>query len=1143
MRFDELRLLAFGPFTNESLDLRGGAPGGLHVIYGPNEAGKSTSLRAVKNFLFGMPRRSPDAHVHPLPRLAVGATISEGERSFVLTRVKRDRNDLLGADGSVVAPELLADLLGHLDERSFSLRFGLDQVELEKGAEALLGGSEEGLFAAGTAGADARSLLRQLEEEAAALYLARGKLPLLNRQNAEYEQAIAELRRSERPVEKWMLQQRAHETAAQEVASIQKQRSLVRGELRRLNRLKAVMSDLLEWQKANLRASELKHVPELPFDAFDRRIQISTQLKEAQVEARRIAEDLRAFEQELAQLPPSSPLADIDDEQLQLGARVGTAISARKDLPKRRAALVEQERQIASLLLELGQSVESSRALLVARQLLVSSEVTGSVNRLITQFSGLAIAVSGAEDRVKVLDEQIVKFTRQDSQCTASDRLPSLEALLAEAHQGQKSLFELEQTSKLQSRRGTQIERLRAQVKCDAPWQVIASHLPPRAQFEAVVTQLGQTRRLLIELRKERDAYRVRLDECNRMRAEEIDLPSDDQLKLARLARDSAILGDRVSDETSPESIMKLVQFADSVVDELRHKADRVYAAEMLGREINDLKEKLTSVETSVGEQMLAEQAEWQNIVQLGQFLSVTIPKSEVDILHWYSDLCSIVEFEAEFQAAQQDLERQKSAVGSVEGRIRRELKETTIELALPGLAVRLEQEIRDALKRQEREQLRESRRIQLTKEHELAGVELHRARRAVENWFKSWSKAVQPLGLMAETSIERAQEVLATLQRIERLVENATNYEGRILGMKRDTDSLERDISRYTENDSVLSRAEDDTVDRAIRLQEGIRVARGQRDDRLKIRSMIEERRMTLAMVQARLKSAEEQIKVMLSLAAVQTEQELAEVERLAKEKRELALRMSELFERIRVASDGSTIEELLTEAEPWNGAVRRLIVKIDELDQEGSDLEEALKQAEADAEGTRLGLLAYQTEDVAVLRQVVVDRAASARASLRKYLVLRASHLMLDEQVTRYAERFSGPIAGRASELFRRVTLGKYSRLSVGVGDRSLRCVREGHELEVSELSRGTRAQLYFALRLASLERHFEQHAAVPLIFDDLFVDFDDDRTTAAFEILSELAEKVQILYFTHLARDVEKAHDAVSKGRLFTHVIGVS
>jgi uncharacterized protein YhaN len=75
-----------------------------------------------------------------------------------------------------------------------------------------------------------------------------------------------------------------------------------------------------------------------------------------------------------------------------------------------------------------------------------------------------------------------------------------------------------------------------------------------------------------------------------------------------------------------------------------------------------------------------------------------------------------------------------------------------------------------------------------------------------------------------------------------------------------------------------------------------------------------------------------------------------------------------------------------------------------------------------------------------------------------------------------------------------------------------------------------------------LASLERYFDEHQAVPLVFDDLFVDFDDDRTTVAFELLAELAEKVQILYFTHLARDVEKAHDAVPATRLFAHTIGV-
>jgi len=334
-----------------------------------------------------------------------------------------------------------------------------------------------------------------------------------------------------------------------------------------------------------------------------------------------------------------------------------------------------------------------------------------------------------------------------------------------------------------------------------------------------------------------------------------------------------------------------------------------------------------------------------------------------------------------------------------------------------------------------------------------------------------------------------------------------------------------------------------EDTVDRAIRLQEAIRVSRIVRDEHRRLRGLIEERRSTLSVVEGRLKSATDQIEAMMKLARVESEEQLAEMEVLSTEKLQLRTRLLELSERIRISSDGAPLQELCKEAEQWGGAVRRLIVRIDELEQQSADLEEELRQAESDAEGTRLGMVSYQSEDVAVLRQLLFDRAAAARATLRQYLVHRAAHHLLSEQVTRYAERFSGPITGRASELFQRITLGKYSRLSIGLGERSLRCVRDGHEIEVGELSRGTRAQLYFVLRLASLERYFEKHAPIPLVFDDLFVDFDDDRASCAFELLAEIAQTTQVLYFTHLARDVEKAHDAVASQQLFTHTIGIA
>ena len=49
MRFRRLSLDAYGPFTGTTLDLSGATGNGLHLIYGPNEANKSSALRAIRD--------------------------------------------------------------------------------------------------------------------------------------------------------------------------------------------------------------------------------------------------------------------------------------------------------------------------------------------------------------------------------------------------------------------------------------------------------------------------------------------------------------------------------------------------------------------------------------------------------------------------------------------------------------------------------------------------------------------------------------------------------------------------------------------------------------------------------------------------------------------------------------------------------------------------------------------------------------------------------------------------------------------------------------------------------------------------------------------------------------------------------------
>ncbi|RZM11573.1 MAG: hypothetical protein EOO88_46705, partial [Pedobacter sp.] len=86
MKIRSLNLLAFGRFTNYSLNFEGSP--GLHIIYGPNEAGKSTSMRALRAVLYGIKHDTTDHFIHPMNKMRVGALLErrDGSRLAVIRR-------------------------------------------------------------------------------------------------------------------------------------------------------------------------------------------------------------------------------------------------------------------------------------------------------------------------------------------------------------------------------------------------------------------------------------------------------------------------------------------------------------------------------------------------------------------------------------------------------------------------------------------------------------------------------------------------------------------------------------------------------------------------------------------------------------------------------------------------------------------------------------------------------------------------------------------------------------------------------------------------------------------------------------------------------------------------------------------------
>ena len=72
MRFRRLYLKAVGPFTDVELDFSAGERG-MHIVHGPNEAGKSSALSALSDLLFGFEKETSNDFIHNYRELRVGA--------------------------------------------------------------------------------------------------------------------------------------------------------------------------------------------------------------------------------------------------------------------------------------------------------------------------------------------------------------------------------------------------------------------------------------------------------------------------------------------------------------------------------------------------------------------------------------------------------------------------------------------------------------------------------------------------------------------------------------------------------------------------------------------------------------------------------------------------------------------------------------------------------------------------------------------------------------------------------------------------------------------------------------------------------------------------------------------------------------
>jgi len=1155
MRISELNLVAFGPFTDRVLDFDGA---GLHIVFGLNEAGKSSALRGLKALLYGVEERTLDTFLHANDKLRIAGCLRTAEgNELTFVRRKGRKNTLLTPDGEALEEQVLAPFLQGVTAELFATLFGIDHQALVQGGQEILdqkGEVGQALFSAALGSHTLHAVLTGLDEDADALFRPRGSTQAINSALKAYAELNKEVRGQSLSSREWDEHRRALERTTKDLEKIQSELASTRVEVNRLQRIQRVLPKLarrrdLSQELELLVAISGKPVVILSEDFTNRRHKAVNGLETAQAIVGKVSPRLDGLQKQLEGLSINQQLLDQAENIEDLHARLGGHRKALQDRPHLEAEGQQLLTDAESLLKEIRpdlelKSIEGLRPVLAKRQAVVE---LGSKNAvLISRVEQAESSLRETEKRLKIARKEREEIPQSGSSkalhraIAATRKLGDLDVLIQSAGS---------ELTSLQSECTVDLSRL---TLWDGELEELAGlGLPNREsinRFEEDYDDLEKRGQRLEEKKEDvsdslQDTLQ-RLDEITRVGA----VPTETDLTHARSERDQLwhvlrrqwVDGEGVSVEVSdhhaegalPDVFENRLAGADDVSDRLRREADRVHALASLQARQNGAQEEANRIAKQL-ESTIAEKgrldADWQELWAPCQI----VPRTPREMRAWldvFEKLRDQVgqlnmrhqktsELEQNRKTHVQLLNQQLVDLGR-EGSTSAALE--TVLLECEALAQQLDES------KHKRDSLDEE-----TKDHEADAESLkeeHRlAREALDAWKVQWNDWMQSFGLRMDASPAEVDDFIEKVRTLFAKQGEAEKLRIRTNAINDDAESFRRQVEGMVA--TIATELGDlPADDAAIRLNSLLSENRSRQTNRQQIEEQIEQAKQELEDSNASIQTMTDRLDALCVEAKCDSHNELEEAERRSADYLRIKVAIDTTEQEILETGEGVTIAELETEAEEIDpdslpGQILELMNKIeDELEPRRTELAETKGREEKELE------LMDGSDQAAVLADQAQAKLASIRSNAERYVHVKLAGKILRDQIERYRKENQGPLVKRASEHFSTLTLGSFERLMTDFNERDepvLAGVRSnGEQVTVEGMSSGTRDQLYLALRLASLEKYMESAEPMPFIVDDVLVDFDDARSQAALNALAELAEKTQVILFTHHAQVVDQA-----------------
>ncbi|MDU0204024.1 AAA family ATPase [Paenibacillus sp. MAH-36] len=418
-----------------------------------------------------------------------------------------------------------------------------------------------------------------------------------------------------------------------------------------------------------------------------------------------------------------------------------------------------------------------------------------------------------------------------------------------------------------------------------------------------------------------------------------------------------------------------------------------------------------------------------------------------------------------------------------------------------------LDQQQRKVDKLQDAKEMRDS----LQHQEGLRGIVYEQHVAESEQLQRDWSSWLVSLGLSGRLSPDAAMETIQTIEQGQESLRQLHKLEARLAALLKSVEQYEEAIvcrlrlSTAQEPLFALKRWKEQE-------QEQLKLLAARKHNEALYAEVAEE----LQLLDAAEQRTRERLAILLQEASAEDGEALRLQEREQEERKKLTdeqkLLESSLEALLSRASLASYTELLETQGEA------DIAYRLETLEQQMAETA-ALTNELREATGkltARIEQLEQGAEQADGQLQAEAYRA-SIREQVDQYAVASFASLLMKKAREVYEQERQPGVLLRASDYLSRMTNGAFTHVKAPFGEQRLVAVRSnGQSVDTSQLSRGTAEQLYLSMRFALVEEYAGK-AVLPLVMDDILVNFDEERMESCLRVLADLSSRHQVLLFT--------------------------